>query len=360
MFENYREPLKQSFQQSLLQGKHYARITDARLQAETILGESIAPGSPLAKIVDEAIEAAVVRTARILIKQSETTHQAYDRLVNLLERQPNLSVRSSTSVLQQAYSTPIPIAYLASVLADINSETTVYEPTAGNGALLIAANPAKVIANEINADRFAELSTQGYRQLTQKNAIEYRPQEPVDRVICNPPFGSILDANQHTQRFQLYDIWTTQIDQAIALNALSILKDEGRAVLILGGKQGSDEALRSDRYNTRESRAFYYILYNHYNVTQHFSIWGDLYRKQGAGFPIDLVVIQGRGKSQRSLPAVEVPTIYKSFAELKELIPNESIHRLSPTLDTRHDTDTVSREEFPTSSRLWTKRCTKR
>ena len=181
MFENYREPLKQSFQQSLLQGKHYARITDARLQAETILGESIAPGSPLAKIVDEAIEAAVVRTARILIKQSETTHQAYDRLVNLLERQPNLSVRSSTSVLQQAYSTPIPIAYLASVLADINSETTVYEPTAGNGALLIAANPAKVIANEINADRFSELSTQGYRQLTQQNAIEYRPQEPVDR-----------------------------------------------------------------------------------------------------------------------------------------------------------------------------------
>ena len=59
----------------------------------------------------------------------------------LLQRQPNLSVRSSTSVLQQAYSTPIPIAYLASALAGIDGKTTVYEPTAGNGALLIGANP---------------------------------------------------------------------------------------------------------------------------------------------------------------------------------------------------------------------------
>ena len=139
--------------------------------------------------MDEALEAAVVWAAKGLIEQSETTHQAYDRLVDLLERQPNLSVRSSTSVLQQAYSTPIPIAYLASVLADINSETTVYEPTAGNGALLIAANPAKVIANEINADRFSELSTQGYRQLTQQNAIEYRPQNQSIGLSAIRPSG---------------------------------------------------------------------------------------------------------------------------------------------------------------------------
>jgi predicted RNA methylase len=317
------------FLEHLIAGKNYARITDARAEAEAVLGEAISSGRPLTKLVDEAMEAAVVRAARLLIEKSETTHQAYDRLVHLLEQQPNLGVRSSTSVLQQAYSTPIPIAYLASTLAGINSETTVYEPTAGNGALLIAANSAKVVANEINGDRFAELATRGYGQLTQNDATSYHPQEQVDRVICNPPFGSVLDNHQHTQRFPLYDTWTTQIDHVIALNALEVMKDDGRAVLILGGKLGSDEEQRSDRYNSRESRAFYYLLYNHYNVTQHFSIWGELYRKQGAGFPIDVIVIEGRGNSQRLLPAAEVPTLYKSFAELKELLSNEPIPRLS-------------------------------
>jgi hypothetical protein len=98
-----RERLKQSFYESLIQGENYARITQARTQAETILGTAIASGSPLTKTVDEAMEVAVVRAARQLVARSTTTHEAYDALVNLLERQPRLSVRSSTSVLQQAY-----------------------------------------------------------------------------------------------------------------------------------------------------------------------------------------------------------------------------------------------------------------
>ncbi|PSB23128.1 helicase [filamentous cyanobacterium CCP2] len=337
MNTNYdQERLKQLFLEHLIAGKSYARITDARAEAEKVLNQAIPSGSPLTKLVDEAMEAAIVRAAHRLVEQSATTHQAYDQLVHLLEQQPNLGVRSSTSVLQQAYSTPIPIAYLATMLACIHSETTVYEPTAGNGALLIAANPAKVVANEINGDRVAELTTRGYYQLTQHDATTYRPQEPVDCVICNPPFSSVLDENQLTKRFPLYDTWTTQIDHVIALNALEVMKDDGQAVLILGGKLGSDEERRSDRYNTRESRAFFYLLYQHYNVTQHFSIWGNLYRKQGAGFPIDVIVIAGRGQSQRMLPAVEVPKIYRSFVELKEQLPNEPIHN-SFLSNSRHD-----------------------
>ena len=69
---------------------------------------------------------------------------------------------TSTSVLQQAYSTPVPIAYLTGKLAGIDAETTVYEPTAGNGALLLLANPGKAIANEINPQRAAALRSQGF------------------------------------------------------------------------------------------------------------------------------------------------------------------------------------------------------
>jgi predicted RNA methylase len=332
MSSSIKERLIPEFYRHLLNGGNYDRIIEARTHASQILNQQITPGHPLTKVVDEAMEAAIVRVAQSLVETAETTHQAYDRLVDLLERQPNLSVRSSTSVLQQAYSTPIPIAYLAATLAEINSDTTVYEPTAGHGSLLITANPENVTANEINSDRFAELATRSYHQLTQKDALIYRPPEQIDRVICNPPFGSVLDENQRVKRFPIHDTWTTQIDQVIALKALEVMKDDGKAVLILGGRLGNDEDIRSERYNTRESRAFHYLLYRQYNVTQHLSIWGDLYRKQGAGFPIDLIVIEGRGESQRKLPAAEVPLIYKSFAELKEQLPNEPLRQLSPTL----------------------------
>jgi hypothetical protein len=325
--------LAEAYASYFLSGQGFGSIVEARRFAAAVLGEPVQPGTALAKTVDESIEAAMVRAGQQVVAGSQTTHEAYDRLVELLQRQPNLSVRSSTSVLQQAYSTPIPIAYLASVLGGIDAETTVYEPTAGNGALLIGAKPEQVIANELNPDRYNELQTRSFRQLTQANALTYKPDTQVDVVICNPPFGVVKDEQRHTRRFPIADTWTTQIDQVIALKALTVMDEGGRGVLILGGKRGREEELRSERYNSRESRAFYYLLYQNYRVTQHISIWGDLYRKQGAGFPIDVIVIEGHGQSDRPLPAADVPVIYKSFAELKELIPNEPIHQARIPLD---------------------------
>lgn len=323
---NY-EALIQTFQSHLLQGESYARINQARAQAEAVLGQAVPPGSPLTKVVDEAMEAAIVRVAPLLIAQTNTTHQAYDSLVDLLQRQPTLAVRSTTSILQQAYSTPIPIAYFAATLAGITPESTVYEPTVGNGALVQTADPRKVIANELNSDRYAEVSTRGFRQLTQYDATQYKPDTTVDVVITNPPFGTRRDRPGRREWFELpgNQRGTNQIDHAIAMKALECLKDDGRAVLILGGKQGTKPDWRSDQYNTLLTAGFYYALYQQYNVTDHFTVWGDLYRKQGAGFPIDFVLINGRGQSERALPAVDVPRILYSFDDLKELLPNVEI-----------------------------------
>ncbi|MEL7358223.1 MAG: strawberry notch C-terminal domain-containing protein [Cyanobacteria bacterium J06560_6] len=322
-------PLISAFAEHFSSGGGFNRIVAARQFAAEQLGRSISPGPALAKQVDEAIEAAIVRVAIATIQSSQTTHEAYDQLVDLLQRQPTLGVRSSTSVQQQAYSTPMPIAYLASVLTGITPEKTVYEPTAGNGALLIGTNPGRVIANELNPNRAAELRSRGYRQLTQKDALTYQPNIQADVVICNPPFGTLKNEQGRTRLFRLHDTRTSQIDQVIALKALEVMKDQGRAVLILGGKLGKHATARSERYNSRETRAFYHLLYRHYNVTQHISISGELYRKQGAGFPIDLIVISGKGKSQRPLPAAKVPPFYNSYHSLKEIFPNEPIRKLN-------------------------------
>ncbi|NEP56500.1 MAG: DEAD/DEAH box helicase family protein [Symploca sp. SIO2G7] len=307
-------------------------IIDARKSAEVLLGERVVSGTPLAKQVDEAIEAGVVRAARKLIEDSSTPQQTYERLVKLYEQQPALNVRTSTSVSQQAYSTPTPIAYLATTLAGINENSLVYEPSAGNGSLLIGTNPEKATVNELNPDRAAALRAQGF-SVTEQDATTYVPDTLHDVVIMNPPFGSLKEGDGRAKQFATDYYRTTQIDHAIALNALKAMKPNGKAVLILGGKLGDDEQKRSDRYNSLQSRAFYHTLYKNYNVTEHFTIWGDLYRKQGAGFPIDVMVIEGRGKSHRSLPAVAVPHIYKSFDSLGGFF-NEFLLSQSKRLDT--------------------------
>jgi C-terminal domain on Strawberry notch homologue/Toprim-like/P-loop containing NTP hydrolase pore-1/Protein of unknown function (DUF3991)/MutS domain I len=328
--------LVQHFTEHFLQGESFKTIGMARRQAAELLSEPVKAGSPLTKVIDESLEAALVRVARSITGQPGSPQEIYDRLVDLHQRQPVLGVRSSTSISMQAYSTPLPIAYLASILADITPEHTVYEPTAGHGALLITAIPVNTTVNELNPDRATDLRAQGYI-VTERDATAYQPERLHDRIICNPPFGVAKYTNRKTKRFELAGNrrGTTQIDQVIALRALEVMKSDGRAVLILGGKLGDDPTQRSERYNSLDSRGFFRILYDQYNVTQHISIWGSLYRKQGAGFPIDLIVIEGKGKSELLLPAVRVPPIFKSFSDLKEFIPHDRLQHLSPDLATR-------------------------
>ena len=318
------ENLVALFTAEFVRGRAYRTIVEARQQASAELGQTVQPGTALAKLVDECVEAGLTRAARELTQSAPTSPQAYDALVGLHERQPTLGVRSSTSVRQQAYSTVLPLAYLAANLAGINATTTVYEPSAGHGALLLRADPAKVTVNELNPDRATDLRAQGF-SVTEHDATTYLPDAPHDVVIANPPFGRVRGENGSAKRFKVPGLTrgTSQIDQAIALQSLQAMKDTGRAVLILGSKPGQSEAERSVEYNTLESRGFFYTLYNQYNVTQHFTVSGDLYRKQGAAWPIDIIVIEGRGKSALPLPAAQVPIIYESFEELKELLRDD-------------------------------------
>jgi len=47
-----------------------------------------------------------------------------------------------------------------------------YEPTAGNGALLLLADPDKAIVNELKSHRAAALRTQGFT-VTQQDASPF-------------------------------------------------------------------------------------------------------------------------------------------------------------------------------------------
>lgn len=284
------------------------------------------------KEADEAIEEAVVLAARDIIDATAGIEDTYRALVALYERQPRLSQRTGKSMAEQAYSTPVPLAYLASRLARVGYADSVLEPTAGNGALLIEADNARgrfgakrvhIAANELDDGRAAALRRQGF-EVTQKDAATMPIQMRFDAVIANPPFGAVREGGQ-SKEWTVDDLTTTSVDHAIALNALKALKPNGRAVLIVGGVNATDRAERLKGYRTKSKREFFWHLHQKYRVTDIFTVDGDLYTRQGAGWPVDVIVIEGRGKSDRDLPGVEPPPIFTSWEALEGKLDGDAV-----------------------------------
>jgi|GEM_PF-2998454 len=295
----------QNIAKFFVDGGKFNNINEARAKIAELTGQKIEAGTAEAKQADEAVEVAVVLAARQIVEQGGDNKVVYDKLVDLYNRQPNLSVRSSTSIANQAYSTPAPLAFVASQMAGINKNTTVYEPTAGNGMLLIGANENKVTANELNPGRHAMLERILPRAtVTNENVLLSKQKGDFDVVIENPPFGKVGDISN--------------IDHVIVMQSLEKMKADGKAVLIVGSVMSNTEEGRREGYRGTAKREFYFNLYNQYNVVDHFTAGGNMYAKQGTTFPVDIIVIDGKGKSERDLPAADLPQLITSYDQLKE------------------------------------------
>lgn len=291
-------------------------------------------GSTLSdKQIEEHIEAAVVKTGRQIAKESGSRVEAFDRLVDLYQRQPILGLRTSTSVELQAYSTPLPLAYIAAVNAGADMDVAVYEPTAGNGALLIATNPKNAVANELDKDRARSLRDAGFTRVLTRDAtdpatanvaVNAMDGEKFGAVVMNPPFGAKPGADGN----EVFDLGayqpgykTREMDHAIAFHALDKMRDDGKAALILGGPGlGTSDESRLKGYQGKAKREFYKALYDRYNVVDHYTVAGDLYGRQGAGYPVDVIVIDGKGRSARPYPMAQVPSFLSSWTQLREKV----------------------------------------
>lgn len=313
-----------------LKDNKYNNINQARQEASQVLGKKIRNDSVESKQIEEAIELGVVKRAREIVKENDGNPSAtYDALVDLYDKQPNLNKRTSTSVGQQAYSTPAPIAYVASRLAGVkDSKSGTYEPAAGNGMLLIEADAKKANVNEINELRADNLESLGF-VVTREDASTLDIPDKKQSIITNPPFGVVKDSNGKNKKWTVDDFTTSQIDHAIALKALKQMDDDGKATLIVGGKPGNYNK-RKNAYRSKQTIEFWNQLLHKYNVTGHHSISGDLYSKQGAKFPIDIITIEGKnttGEKSAKFPAGNVPEVITSFEKLKELIDGKDAIR---------------------------------
>jgi hypothetical protein len=293
-----------------------------------------APDQLRMKEAQEAYEAAQNRIAADIIRRVGVNDPsvAYGRMVEMYEKQPNLSIRTSTSIDNQAYSTPLPLAYIADRFAGIDRSSTVYEPTAGNGALLISANTDKALANEFNPARAATLKAEGFK-VTTNDASTWSPAERVDAVVANPPFAKLAAPI----KYDGYSI--VKLDHLIAVKALSAMKDEGRAAIIIGAGDRTEPG-----EVTNAARPFFNYLYSHYNVVSDFELDGDLYARQGASFPVRVIAIDGRTRTAKVSPVAEDIQRLKTW---EEVYAKASEH-LGSNLEGRHQ----SNDELSSASQL--------
>jgi tRNA1(Val) A37 N6-methylase TrmN6 len=242
--------------------------------------------------VKELTELAIVLRARFLAHQPNlTVKQKFDSIVNLYNKQVNLSHRTSQSMLLQQYSTPAPIAYLMGVFCGIDANGSYFEPSAGNGLLTIAGSTSNFTINEIEDFRNENLKSQSYKQVTKMDGSEPLPYpKHFDAVLTNPPFGRLqkkLKIKSPTGSYEIADL-----DHAMAIHALNTLKDNGKAAIIIGGHTTWDS---KGRIQSGKNRIFFSYLYSHYNVVDVILIDGHkLYSRQGTAFNTRLILIDGR------------------------------------------------------------------
>jgi hypothetical protein len=63
-------------------------------------------------------------------------------------------------------------------------------------------------------------------------------------------------------------------------------------------------------------------VYDNWNVTHHFAVDGAMYARQGAAFPVDLLVLNGRGKTPDNLRPWNRPIqIIRDYIKLEGKAP---------------------------------------
>jgi hypothetical protein len=268
--------------------------------------------------------------ARQIVADRSDPKANFTALVDLYSRQPKLGTRTSTSMRDQAFSTPVPLAYVASRLAGSGRDDKVLSRRAGNGALLIEAVRQKTSPTRSTRSAPRTSSAQGFSPSTEKDATESGSLPPASKhrrgcghrqspVWCGAAGGRIagLRPLRHPKGLQNQGDRPRHCAAGLAGDARQWPGGAHHRRPQQAGRQPGSPVGRLQLQG--QKRVFQNPL-RRYNVTDHFTVAGELYERQGAGWPVDVIVIDGRGKSERSLPAVDVPRVLTSWDQLGGLI----------------------------------------
>ena len=286
--------------------KPYRSIVDLRKRASEV-GMDVDNEGRSDILLQELVEDGLVGAAREVInKYGSDSKDSYDLICKLYDMQPTIAARSSNRIKMQQYSTPLPMAWNAAHFAMSGKQGgKVLEPTAGNGMLVFAVPANQVHANELDETRLNNLREQGFAEVTQQDATEpFEGGKQYDAIIANPPFGSRKAVDYDGKMIP-------GLDPQITLNALSSMKDDGKAAIIIGGNMeyAKNGAIKS-------MKPFFTYLYDHYNVKGVVDMDGKLFAKQGTTFPTRMILIDGRrSEEERAQTTVYPPVESKAVAK---------------------------------------------
>jgi 16S rRNA G966 N2-methylase RsmD len=255
------------------------------------------------RIKELAEYATLVVSAQTVEQFDGDIPQTYKELVDVYNYQPSMTARTAQSIKNQQYSTPIPIAYAMGVYTNLHDGVAGLEPSAGNGFLTVATGtqPDNVIVNEIDADRLQMLRQQRFFDVTdQDGTLAFEGLENTQQaIVTNPPFGR-TKAN-YISEVNGESVTLTKLDHIMTARALDAMRDDGKGAILVGGL----DQWKNGQRKIGQDSIFFNWLYNHYNVEDVINVSGKLYRKQGASFPIRVILVNGRKETPQGLAPLQ-------------------------------------------------------
>lgn len=331
--------------------KPFKSIIDIRKAAREA-GMEIEGGKDDIKL-QELVEDALVKVARDIMTEARVPGQrdihkfrkeTFEKIKLLYNLQPTISMRSSNRVALQQYSTPLPMAFCADMFANgriMRMFYSAFEPTAGNGMLVFGIPSNRVHVNEIDENRLENLRGQGFKKVTSQDAtMPFEGDGYYDAIITNPPFGEAA-----AKDYDGYQI--SGLAPQIALNALSKMRDFGRAVIIIGGEQkfASNGVVQNDK-------PFLAYLYDHYNVKGVIDMDGSLYAKQGTTYPTRMILIDGRRTAEERAKSNVYPPVQKNWIPKADSFDKlyDTVNELLNSKQKTNGTEIVRSEKQPLQS----------
>ncbi|SHG03830.1 hypothetical protein SAMN05444169_0193 [Bradyrhizobium erythrophlei] len=219
------------------------RIDSAVLRSamEAAFGASDATGAWNWKTAYDACEAATVlflrRYGAAMRAKAASPAAMLPMLLRIASLVPTQTRRSEESESLQQFSTPIGLAFVASVAAAITPADVVLEPSAGTGLLAILAElaGASLVLNEfaesragILSDLFPAVSTTRFDAAHINDHLDAGIVPSV--VLMNPPFSSAIHVDRQVADAALRHV----------ASALARLPEGGRLVTITGANVAPD------------------------------------------------------------------------------------------------------------------------
>ena len=255
--------------------------------------------------------------------------------------QPTYAYSDSSKELYKQYSTPCPIGAIVAEYTQMKDAEFIFEPSAGNGLLLVGANPRITHVNEIDNSRKKSLEYQGFGRITNNNAAEPFPEvmnKVHDVVVTNPPFArweaSKFDKQRIANKYfnkQRGIANHIRLEHLMAGLALHTMKGDGKAAIIIMGHVYFGEDGLFAKY-----RPFFNWLYRHYHVDDIINMNSyKLYNKQGAVTKTMLILVGGRkskpsGVAPDQTKAPELNTMVETFFDLWKRVKSH----IKPNLNT--------------------------